>query len=431
MNLDDEQIIKQFHKMYGNDNQVLKEQKERYQKLEDEFLQRFDDSDKYYFSAPGRTEIGGNHTDHNHGIVIAASVNLDSIGLVAKNQNNKIVLYSEGYSHPFEIDLNQLEIDEKEKGTTNSLIRGIAKRFKELGFNTGGFSGCMTSDVLPGSGLSSSASVEVLIGTIFNCLFNEGKISAETIAQIGQYAENTYFGKPCGLMDQMACSVGGIISIDFENNAKPIVKKVDVDFSKLGYSLVIVDTGGNHTDLTDDYAAVPMEMKSVADFFGKSVLREIDEKNIHENITELRSRTGDRAVLRALHFYEENKRVSQIVDALSNLDIEGFLQLIKESGNSSFKWLQNIFTTQNFREQGVTLGLAITEQYLNEIETGACRVHGGGFAGTIQVFIPSEFVNKYIEIIEKVFGKGSAMKLNIRSEGAVPIQGDFIRVEFH
>ncbi len=419
MNLDDEQIIKQFHKMYGNDNQVLKEQKERYQKLEDEFLQRFDDSDKYYFSAPGRTEICGNHTDHNHGIVIAASVNLDSIGIVTKNQNNKIVLYSEGYFRPFEIDLNQLEIDEKEKGTTTALIRGTAKRFKELGLNIGGFSGCMTSDVLPGSGLSSSASVEVLIGVIFNYLFNEGKVSEETIAQIGQYAENTYFGKPCGLMDQMACSVGGIISIDFENNAKPIVKKVDVDFDKLGYSLVIVDTGGNHTDLTDDYAAVPMEMKSVAEFFGKSVLREIDEKNIHENITELRSRTGDRALLRALHFYEENKRVLQIVDALSDLDIERFNKLIKESGDSSFKWLQNIFTIKNIREQGVTLGLAITEQYLNEIETGACRVHGGGFAGTIQVFIPSEFVGKYIKIIEKNFGKGSAIKLNIRSIGTV------------
>ena len=421
MNLDDEQIIKQFHKMYGNDNQVLNEQKERYQKLENEFLQKFDDADKYYFSAPGRTEIGGNHTDHNHGVVIAASVNLDSIGLVTKNQNQKIVLYSEGYFRPFEIDLSQLEVDEKEKGTTTALIRGIAKRFNVLGFSIGGFSGCMTSDVLPGSGLSSSASVEVLIGTIFNYLFNEGKVPAETIAQIGQYAENIYFGKPCGLMDQMACSVGGIISIDFENNAKPIVKKVDIDFDKLGYSLVIVDTGGNHADLTDDYAAVPSEMKSVAEFFGKSVLREIDEKEFYENIPKLRNSIGDRSVLRTMHFFEENKRVLQIVDALSDLDIDRFNKLIKESGDSSFKWLQNIFTTKNIREQGVTLGLAITEQYLSEIKTGACRVHGGGFAGTIQVFIPSEFADKYIEIIEKVFGKGSAMKMNIRSEGAVSI----------
>jgi len=235
------------------------------------------------------------------------------------------------------------------------------------------------------------------------------------------YSLHIYFGKPCGLMDQMACSVGGIISIDFENNAKPIVKKVDIDFDKLGYSLVIVDTGGNHADLTDDYAAVPSEMKSVAEFFGKSVLREIDEKEFYENIPKLRNSIGDRSVLRTMHFFEENKRVLQIVDALSDLDIDRFNKLIKESGDSSFKWLQNIFTTKNIREQGVTLGLAITEQYLSEIKTGACRVHGGGFAGTIQVFIPSEFADKYIEIIEKVFGKGSAMKMNIRSEGAVSI----------
>jgi len=418
MNLDDEQLINKFNKIYGSDDQVLKEQKERYQKLENEFLQKFGDADKSFFSSPGRTEIGGNHTDHNHGKVVAASVNLDSIAVVKTSQNQKIVLYSEGYSRPFEIDLSQLEMNEKEKGTTTSLIRGIANRFKELGYTIGGFSGCMTSDVLPGSGLSSSASVEVLIGTIFNYLFNEGKVSGETIAQIGQYAENVYFGKPCGLMDQMACSVGGIISIDFENNAKPIVEKVEVDFAKLGYSLVIVDTGGNHADLTDDYAAVPMEMKSIAEFFGKSVLREVSERDIYDNIKELRSRVGDRAVLRALHFHEENKRVSQIVDALSELDIDRFLQLIKESGDSSFKWLQNIFTIKNIREQGVTLGLALTEQFLNKIETGACRIHGGGFAGTIQVFLPSEFVGEYIENIEKVFSKGSAMKLSIRNEGA-------------
>ena len=419
MNFNDEQVIDKFHKMYGDDKQILKERKDRYQKLEDKFLQYFDDADKYYFSAPGRTEIGGNHTDHNHGMVVAASVNLDSIAVVTKNQNQKVVLYSDGYFSPFEIDINQLEIDEKEKGTTTALIRGIAKRFKEFGFNIGGFSGCMTSDVLPGSGLSSSASVEVLIGTIFNYLFNDGKVPAEMIAQIGQYAENNYFGKPCGLMDQMACAVGGIISIDFENNTKPIVEKVDVDFDNLGYSLVIVDTGGNHADLTDDYAAVPTEMKSVANFFGKSVLREIDESDLLENIAELRSEVGDRAVLRALHFFEENKRVLQIVNALSELDLDRFLKLIKESGNSSFKWLQNIFTIKNIPEQGVTLGLAITEQYLSEIDTGACRVHGGGFAGTIQVFIPSEFVPRYIEIIEKVFGRGSAMKLSVRSKGAI------------
>ena len=419
MNFEDNRIIENFQKMYGKDVEVLNMQKERYTKLENEFLQKFDDATKYFFSSPGRTEIGGNHTDHNHGKVIAASVNLDSIAVVAKNQNQKIILYSAGYSTHFEVDLNNLKIDENEKGTTAALIRGIANRFTELGFKIGGFSGCMTSDVLPGSGLSSSASVEVLIGAIFNNLFNEGEISAEVIAQIGQYAENVYFGKPCGLMDQMACSVGRIVAIDFEDPAKPIVEKVEIDFNKLGHNLVIVDTGGNHADLTDDYSAVPAEMKSVAQYFGKSVLREVDENDVIASIPELRKVTNDRAIMRAIHFLDENKRVPKIVYALNNLDIERFLKLIKASGDSSFKWLQNIFTTKNINEQGVTLALALTEKYLNEIGEGACRVHGGGFAGTIQIFIPSEAVDNYIERFEKVFRKGSAMRLNIRLVGAV------------
>ncbi len=415
----DDQMIKRFRKLYGTDENVLKKQKERYQKLEKDFFQKFGDSHKYYFSAPGRTEIGGNHTDHNHGMVVAASVNLDSISVVKKNDTQEIILYSEGYSRPFRINLTNLEVIESEKGTTNALIRGVAKRFIELGFNVGGFSGCMTSDVLPGSGLSSSASVEVLIGTIFNYLFNDGEISAEIIAKVGQYSENRYFGKPCGLMDQMACSVGGIISIDFENNAKPIVEKVDINFDKLGYSLIIVDTGGNHTDLTDEYAAIPMEMISVANYFGKSVLREVDSKEFLDSIPKLRNSVGDRAVMRAMHYFEENTRVPKIVNAISELDIVRFLTLVSESGNSSSKWLQNVFVTKNIREQGMVLGLAITEQYLYEVGSGACRVHGGGFAGTIQVFIPLEFVENYIKKIENIFGKGSAIKLQIRGEGAV------------
>jgi galactokinase len=421
MNFENEHIMEKFPKMYGENIQILEKQEERYRKLEEDFLRRFDECEKYFFSSPGRTEIGGNHTDHNNGKVIAASINLDSIAVVTKNQNKKIILYSEGYSQPFEVNLNNLKINEKEKGTTTALIRGIANRLIELGFEIGGFAGCMTSDVLRGSGLSSSASVEMLIGTIFNFLFNEGKVSAEAIAQIGQYAENIYFGKPCGLMDQMACSVGGIISIDFKNPVKPVVEKVDVNFNKLGYSLVIVDTGGNHADLTDDYAAVPAEMKSVAKFFGKPVLRNVDENKFLENITEVRKHTGDRAVMRAMHFFEENKRVSQMAEALNNLDVKRFLQLVKESGDSSFKWLQNIFSVKNNQEQGVSLALALTEKYLSKIGNGACRVHGGGFAGTIQVFIQTEFVMEYIQFIERVFGIGSAMNLTIRSEGAVLI----------
>ncbi len=421
MNFENEHVMEKFHKMYGEGVKILEKQEERYRKLEKDFLQRFDEGEKYFFSSPGRTEIGGNHTDHNNGKVIAASVNLDSIVVVTKNQNKKIILYSEGYSRPFEVNLNNLKINEKEKGTTTALIRGIANRLIESGFEIGGFSGCMISDVLPGSGLSSSASVEVMIGTIFNFLFNEGEVSAKKIAQIGQYAENVYFGKPCGLMDQMACSVGGIISIDFKNPTKPVVEKVDIDFYKLGYSLVIVDTGGNHADLTDDYAAVPAEMKSVAKFFGKPVLCKVDENDFIENIPKLRNSAGDRAVMRAMHFFEENKRVSQMVEALNNLDAKRFLQLVKESGDSSFKWLQNIFSIKNIREQGVTLALAITEKYLSKIGDGACRVHSGGFAGTIQVFILTEYAREYIKFIERVFGKGSAINLTIRSEGAVLI----------
>lgn len=419
MNFNNAYIIEKFHRMYGEQNEIIEGQKDRYQKLENDFLQKFNECEKYFFSAPGRTEICGNHTDHNHGKVLAGSVNLDSIAVVKKNIDKKIILYSESYTEPFTVDLNNLEIVEKEKGTTASLIRGIAYRIKELGYNVGGFSGCMTSDVLPGSGLSSSASVESLIGAIFNSLFNDSKISAETIAQIGQYAENVYFGKPCGLMDQMACSIGGIISIDFNNPQKPVIEKVKVDFSNLDYSLVIVDTGGNHVDLTDDYAAVPAEMKEVAKFFGKQVLREVDENKFFNNIPKLRNELGDRAVMRAIHFFEENERVTHIVEALSKSDTASFLKLIKESGDSSFKWLQNIFSVKNISEQGVSLALSLTEKYILEIGAGACRVHGGGFAGTIQVFIPSIFALEYIGIIEKVFGQGNAMNLSIRSEGTL------------
>jgi galactokinase len=317
------------------------------------------------------------------------------------------------------LNLKELNPKKEEEGDTKSLIRGIAARFKELGYNVSGFNAVMTSDVLPGSGLSSSASVEILIGNIFNMLFNNGTISNEELAIIGQYAENNYFGKPCGLMDQMACSVGGIIAIDFENNDKPIVEKIDFNFQETKYNLIVVDTGGNHTDLTEDYSSIPAEMKSVANYFGKSFCREITYTEILENISQLRVDLGDRAVLRALHFIEENERVVKQVKALKEKNFTQFMTLIKESGNSSFKWLQNIYTTKNIREQGLSLALAITENFIKQKQDGVCRVHGGGFAGTIQAFISKENVKEYIETIEKVFGKGSAIKLSIRSEGAV------------
>jgi len=411
-----EKTIKNF---YGNDKTRLNYQQNRFANLVENHKQKFNEVNCLLFSTPGRTEIGGNHTDHNHGRVLAASVNLDSIAAVSKNSNDQVTLFSEGYAEPFVVNLKELTKIKNEEGDTKSLIRGIAARFQNLGYNIGGFNAVMTSDVLPGSGLSSSASVEVLIGNIFNVLFNNGTISNEELAIIGQYAENNYFGKPCGLMDQMACSVGGIIAIDFKDNDNPLVEKIDFDFHETKYNLIVVDTGGNHTDLTEDYASIPAEMKSVANYFGKSFCREITYNEIIENISQLRLKLGDRTILRALHFIGENERVVEQTKVLKEKDFPQFMALVKESGNSSFKWLQNIYTNKNVQEQGVSLALAITENFIEQKGNGVCRVHGGGFAGTIQVFIHENNVEEYIEIIEKVFDKGSAIKLSIRNEGTV------------
>lgn len=419
MNSKHRQLYEAIHILYGNDKDLIKEQIDRYKKLICQFTSHFETDELHYFSTSGRTEIGGNHTDHNHGRVLAASINLDSIAAAAKCNKEKIELYSEGYEDPFNVDLNQLEPVAEEIGTTTCLIRGIASRFKQLGYNIGGFTACITSDVLPGSGLSSSASIEVLIATIFNALYNENKIEAEILAQIGQYAENTYFGKPSGLMDQMACAVGGIIAIDFKDAVDPQVRKVNFDFDKQEYSLLVVDTGGNHADLTEDYSAIPSEMKSAAQLFDKEVLREVSMDEYLGKIPYIRKQLGDRAVLRGLHFIQENERVENEVAALESEKFQSFLQLVEASGNSSFKWLQNIYTTKNVKEQGVSLALALTEKYLTEIGEGACRVHGGGFAGTIQVFLPDNSVGSYIKSMEKIFGKNSVQVLKIRSHGTV------------
>ncbi len=408
-----------LRKLYGNDALVVKEQLSRYIRLFEMYNDHFTNQEVYLFSAPGRTEIGGNHTDHNLGRVIASSINLDSIAVASKNDLHKITLYSDGYDEPFVVNLDELEIVKEEVGTTNSLIRGIAFKFNQLGYSIGGFSAVMTSDVLPGSGLSSSASVEVLVGSIFNVLFNKGKVSNEEIAIIGQYAENNYFDKPCGLMDQMACAVGGIIAIDFKDPKNPIVEKVDFAFEAQGYKLLIVDTGGNHEDLTDDYASIPIEMKSVAKLLGKESCRELDSDSLVNNLNEIRTKVGDRAALRAFHFINENERVVKQVDSLKENKFEEFLAHVNDSGNSSFKWLQNIFSTKYVREQGVTIALAFSEKFLYEKGEGSCRVHGGGFAGTIQVFLPQKFVKEYKNYIEAVLGKDKVMILNIRSEGAV------------
>jgi galactokinase len=408
-----------FSKIYGKKQSVIDGQIERYTQLHKEFNQQFHHSDVHFFSTPGRTEIGGNHTDHNLGRVLAASVNLDSIAVAAVNGSNSVNFYSEGYELPFVVDMENLEIDSSELGTTYALIRGIAARLKEFNHNIGGFDACCTSDVLPGSGLSSSASIEVLIGTIFNFLFNNGEISPENIASISQYAENEYFGKPCGLMDQMVCAVGGIVSIDFENSLNPQVRKVNFDFSSYDYNLLVVDTGGSHADLTADYAKIPQEMKSVAKSFDLEYCRQLSPDIFYSNIRNLRAKVGDRSILRVLHFFEDNERVVHQIDALEKGDFDKFLSYVNESGNSSFKWLQNVHSEKNTHEQGVSLALALTEKYISQIKAGATRVHGGGFAGTIQAFLPEEAVTGYVKLIENVFGQGKVLVLNVRPYGTL------------
>lgn len=313
------------------------------------------------------------------------------------------------------INLEDLEIKKAEEGTSEALIRGVCARLKELGYNVGGFNAFITSDVLMGAGLSSSAAFETIIGTIISGLYNDMTIDPVVIAQVGQYAENVYFGKPCGLMDQCASSVGSLINIDFNDVAKPIVNKVDVDFSKFGHSLCIVDTKGSHADLTDEYAAIPMEMKKVANYFGKEFLREVDEEDFFNDIAGARKACQDRAVLRAIHLFEENKRVDQEVKALNNSDFETFKKVVKESGDSSYKFLQNVYANCDVQNQSVSIGLAMSEKIIGR--NGVCRVHGGGFAGTIQAFVKDEFVTAYKTEIERVFGKGSCHVLKVRKYG--------------
>ena len=320
------------------------------------------------------------------------------------------------------------KLKSRKRETTFALIRGIAARFKDLGYNIGGFNAYISSDVLGGSGLSSSACIEVLLGTILNYLYNNGQIDVQQLAMIGQYAENVYFGKPSGLMDQMACAVGGFVTIDFKDPKKPVVRKIDFDFESQNYSLLVVDTGGSHADLTADYASIPNEMKAVAQVLGAQVCRELTKEQVIENIPLIRQKVSDRAILRALHFLNENGRVTKQVKALEEGNFEEFLTLVKDSGNSSWKWLQNCYTTHNPLEQGITLALALTEDFIDSIGKGACRVHGGGFAGTIQVFLPTDKVKEYIEEIEPILGEGTVTVLNIRPVGAIKVdldEGDF------
>jgi len=404
--------------LYGEDIAALEYQSDRYKKLFNYFRKNFEEPKAVFFSSPGRTELSGNHTDHNNGMVIAAGINSDSIACASFSSDNNVKIYSEGYPAPFAVNLNELNQIEKEAGTTSALIRGIAAGFAQKGFKIGGFNAAFTSDVLPGSGLSSSASIEVLIGTIFNYFFNEGKISPEEIAKIGQFAENKFFGKPCGLMDQVACAFGGIVAIDFQDNKHPLINKIDFNFSEQKYSIIVVHTGSSHINLTDDYSSIPEEMKNAACAFGKETCRELDLNDFLKSIKEIRTKLSDREILRAYHFLKENQRVLQQVEALMNKDFNKFLKLVNESGNSSFKWLQNIYSSNDVGYQPVTLALALTEEFIGKTGYGACRVHGGGFAGTIQAFIPNNLINDYKFFMSSAFDPEAIKILSIRNQGA-------------
>ena len=395
----------------------VESQKERYLRIIEKADVLYKANEYHIFSAPGRSEIGGNHTDHQNGHVLAASVNVDIICVACEN-DDYVEVYSEGFDIK-PIAINDLNPRKEEEHTTEALIRGTLYRFKELGYNIGGFKGYFDSEVLKGSGISSSAAYEVLIGTVLSHLYNDGKISPIEIAKIGQFAENVHFNKPCGLMDQMACSVGGFVAIDFKDVNNPIVINVNRNFSDYNHHLVLVDTKGDHADLSDEYGYMRSEMNDVAKFFNKEVLSELTLDEVLKNVKAIRETTSDRALLRAIHFFNEDKRAVAEKEALENNDFELFKQIVLDSGDSSYKFLQNVYSTKNISEQNISVGLALSEQILKD--KGAYRVHGGGLAGTIQAIVPDELLVDYLTLLDSCFGEGSAMVMNIRPEGGVKL----------
>ncbi len=407
-------------KIYFTDEEVEK-QKERYKKILDLFCSLYDaDREIRFFSAPGRTEVCGNHTDHNRGKVMAAAINLDAVAAAAKNDENIVRVKSAEYDKIDEIDVTDLTPHPEEFGKSKGLIRGVCAGFKNRGYEVGGFDAATMTQVLSGSGLSSSAAFEVLVGTVMNYLYNDGKVSAVEIAQIAQYAENVFFDKPCGLMDQMACSVGSFVKIDFKDTEKPVIEPVEFDFAHCGHSLCIVDTRANHADLTDEYAAIRQEMEKAASCFGKTALRDVDEDEFVASLPMVREKAGDRCVLRGLHFYGENNRVEKAVAALEQGNFDAFKSVITESGFSSYMYNQNVFSAKQPLTQPVSLALAVSEYILKG--KGAWRVHGGGFAGTIQAFVPAELLETYKTTLESIFGEGACYVLNIRPVGGTEIR---------
>lgn len=401
--------------------EALEYQKSRYLNIVREFSTLYGGNREItLYSVSGRSELSGNHTDHNHGCVIAASIDLDVIAAVSPREDSIIRVQSLGFPEDT-VDIDAYTSpDESRFGSSASLIAGMAEGFRRKGYAVGGFDCYTASNVLKGSGLSSSAAFEDMIGNILNHLYNDGRISNVEIAKLAQFSENVFFGKPCGLMDQVACAVGGIVAIDFADTNEPVIEQIDFDLSGAGYRLCIVNTGGNHADLTDDYAAVPAEMKAVAAHFGKAVLRECDENDVISAAPVLRKTCGDRAILRAIHFFGENKRVEEQKAALKEGDLERYFEGVLASGRSSFTYLQNVYTTKNVKEQGLSLALCLAERYLTG-KKAAFRVHGGGFAGTIQAYVPVEDVDGFRSMMDSTFGNGACVVLRIRPRGAVRV----------
>ncbi|MEE1280457.1 MAG: galactokinase family protein [Oscillospiraceae bacterium] len=403
-----------FELLYGKDKGVLCYQRKRYLDALLEFSKLYPQkTDVCIFSAPGRTEICGNHTDHNNGKTLSAAINLDAIAVAAKDEQS-IEVCSQGFA-PDRIELCDIEYKENEKNSSRALIKGVCSGFNERGFKYGGFVTYTTSDVLKGSGISSSAAFEVLLCTIENYFYNNSGIDAVTIAKIAQYAENKFFGKPCGLLDQISSSVGGFITADFESPNNPEIEKIEFDFEKSGYVLCIVNTGGSHEDSTHEYAAIPAEMKAVAEFFGKQTLRELKREDIRHSAKVLREKIGDRAILRAMHFFDENDRVDSLSKALNENDFSEALKQIRRSGRSSFMYLQNVYSSTLPAEQGLSLALSLSDSILEY--DGAFRVHGGGFGGTIEAFVPKNMLTEYKKCMDDVFGEGACIALNIRKQG--------------
>ena len=407
---------KLFEELYGK-NEVEKNLK-RYECILNGFSKEFGKKDIKLFSSPGRTEISGNHTDHNNGKVLGGSINLDCIAVAAKNDSDIVNIISETFSQKFKVNIKDIEPGVEKIGTVE-LLKGILAGFKKRGAVIGGFDAYISSNVISSAGVSSSAAFETLICQIINTLFNDNKLSKTDYAYIGKYAENIYWDKSSGLLDQMCCAYGGLISIDFKNPDLPKVDEIDFDFAAAEHDLIIVQTGRGHADLSADYSSIPAEMKMVAKYFGKNTLSEVNEEEFYKNIIKIRGFAGDRAVLRSIHFFDENKRVEKEVKALAENDFETFLKNITDSGNSSWKYLQNVYTNSAPNEQGITVALSLSEKFLNERHIGATRVHGGGFAGVIMAMVPEKYSDEYIAYMDKFMGKGSCYKMKIRPYGSI------------